>query len=166
MCSSVMVPCAQPLVPSHCLLGKMMGGKGGGPGCHQQIMGTESRASPETEQGKGPGSGRPRHTCLSPPLFNRKPQTSVMRTPETPLLPSRHGDGTLASCGVRGTFLENNLFTRSPDGTCFPSQRLLHRDPSLLQLPLLLLHLLQLPLDDLWANRTEKVGEGQTRGGF
>lgn len=41
-----------------------------------------------------------------------------------------------------------------PDNTCFTTERLLHGNPSFLQLPLLLLHLLQLPLDNLRENGT------------
>lgn len=43
------------------------------------------------------------------------------------------------------------------DVTCFSSQRFLHSDSPLLQLPLLLLHLLQLPLDDLEEQATGVV---------
>lgn len=49
--------------------------------------------------------------------------------------------------------MEQSSSQRNPDSTCFTTESLLHSDPSLLQLPLLLLHLFQLPLDNLWENK-------------
>lgn len=54
--------------------------------------------------------------------------------------------------GEGGLSLRTDLLTKNPDSTCFSPERLLHRNPSLLQLPLPFLYLLQLPLDDLPRN--------------
>lgn len=56
--------------------------------------------------------------------------------------------------GVGAFLQEQTPHKGHPDSTCLTAERLLHSDPSLLQLPLLLLHLLQLPLDDLRENKT------------
>lgn len=146
--------------PSHCFLGEMMGRREKGkPRASPADMGDEGRASPET-RGGGQAQGAQMHRPFSSFASQEAPGPSDEGTRDSCWRPTDSARGwELASRGGwDGAFLRT--LSSKPSGTCFPAQRLLHGDPPLLQLPLLFLHLLQLPLDDLWATHSECEGEG------